>query len=152
MSPFIDYIIIPKDKLIIEYFNGKVSLEDVIILQKELAENPNYDPNYNVIDDLRDAQFDLIKEQVIGYVDYITNNKKTIGKRNTAFVTTNPDQVVISSLFESLKKDLPINTLIVITISLALKHVNINPAKTPMILENINTLRKKNKNTPQLAD
>lgn len=145
MPTFIDYIILPQEKLIIEYFSGMVSLKDVIAQKEKLIRNPNYNPGYNLIDDLRDAQFELIKEQVKGYVDYVFNNKKNIGKRNTAFVTSNPDQVVVSTLFESAKGELPINTMIVSTISTALKHVKISAAKTPIVLECIDKLRDKGK-------
>jgi|GEM_PF-1075805 len=138
---YTDYIIIPGKKLIIEHFSGEIDLDVILKLKRKESLDSNYNPNYNIIDDSRKAQFSLNFNDIKNYVEHIRNNELLNGKRNAAYLTETPNQVVIATLFKQLKKELPINVSIVSTLDRALDRVELLKDDKQLIEYNLDRMR-----------
>jgi len=138
---YTDYIIIHEKKLIIEYFSGKINLNTILELKHKESRDTNYNRNYNIIDDSRNAEFLLNTSDITNYINHIRNNELINGKRNAAYLTKTPNQVVIAALFDVLKKELPINVGIVSTLDAALYKVGLFEYDKKMVEYNLEKLR-----------
>lgn len=127
------YLILPEKKLIVEYLKGFIQLSDLLALKEQEFKDPEYNPNYNIIDYFKDASFPMDPAEVQKYVDFIREGRRNYGRRNTVFVTNQPDQVVISTLFDNLKKDIPINIKVVSTMDLAIEFVDLFPKEQAIV-------------------
>lgn len=125
MHCYTNFKIVPEKKLIIEYFSGTINLDEIIKLKYLESKNPHFCPDFNIIDDSRDAEFLLNEKDIKLYIKILSNNELFVGKRNAAYLTKTPHQVVIATLFDLLKKELPLNIKIVSTIDAALQWVGI---------------------------
>lgn len=144
MISYSNFKIIPEKKLIIEYFYGKIELKDILELKYRESIEKEYNSNFNVIDDSRDAEFLLDEKEISTYVDHITNNKLINGKRNAAYLTKTPNQVVIATLFDMLKKELPINVRIFSTVEAAINWVDLLQEDKKLVEFYLENLRKRN--------
>lgn len=144
MNSYSNFKIIPEKKVIIEYFYGKIELKDIIELKYRESLETGYNSNYNIIDDSRDAEFLLDENEISAYVNHIINNKLINGKRNAAYLTQTPNQVVIAMLFDMLKKELPINVSIFSTLESAINWVGLLAEDKKLIEFYLEKLRKRN--------
>lgn len=106
----IKYIIINELNLIIEYYSGSISMEDMIQLKKETTEQRTYSPNFDVIMDFRDSTLNIEVAGLSKYVDFANTFDKIVGKRRTGFITSKPNEVVLTTMFGFIKGDLPIDS------------------------------------------
>jgi hypothetical protein len=135
--------ILSEEKLIIEYFSGPVSWLDLVEMKRQEVAEPNYNPNYNVITDIREAVLNLDDlEHITHYIDFLKNNKKSLGTRKTAILTDNSDQVIHSELLRVMKNDLPMEVRTVGTYKAVFEWISLNPTtaiKIQSYLENLST-------------
>lgn len=104
------YKIFPEEKIIIEYFSGKAKWNDLVELKQKEIDEINYNPNYSVITDIRNAELDLnALEEIVKYLDFLHSNSKSIGSRKTAALTNNKEQVIHSEMLKIMKNNLPID-------------------------------------------
>ena len=68
MKSCISYKIIPEKKLVLEYFCGNLVWDDLINNKKKLALEKNYNPTFNIIDDVRDAFVVYKEENIVEFV------------------------------------------------------------------------------------
>lgn len=141
MNSFSNFIIIPEKKLIIEYFSGKIELNDILDLKYRESLEKEYDPNYNIIDDSRDAEFLIREKEIEFYVNHLRSHKTFVGSRYASYLTETPNQVVIATLFDLLKKELPINIRIVSTLQAALNWVGVSVNDHSLIERHLENLR-----------
>ncbi len=125
MEKFLNYQILPYNRLIVEYFRGDIRGEDIIALKELELKDPGYNPFYNLIDDFREARIIATENDVSDFADYMKSNAKLHGKRNSAYITRTPGQVVATTLFDILKDDLPINIKIVSSVEAAADWVGL---------------------------
>jgi len=104
----LNYFILPHKSLIIEYYRGAFHADELIGFKQKIGEDAAYDPNYNVISDIRELFFLFEIDEVKKYMEFIAKNKRHIGNRKTAMITSTPSQVVTSLKFNILKTNLPI--------------------------------------------
>jgi hypothetical protein len=145
LKNYTDFVIIPEKKLIIEYFSGKIELKDILELKYRESLETEYNSNYNIIDDSRDAEFLLNENEISKYVNHIINNKLINGKRNAAYLTKTPNQVVIATLFDMLKKELPINVRIFSTVEVAMNWLELSEEDKRLIEFYLEKLRKRSR-------
>jgi hypothetical protein len=104
---------------------------------------PNYNPNFNVITDIREAVLNLeALDEIESYLDFLKSNQKSVGTRKTAILTDNSEQVIHSELLRVMKNDLPINIKTVSTYQAVFEWVEILPKDRERIenyLENLTT-------------
>jgi hypothetical protein len=135
--------ILPEEQLIIEYFSGSVSWHDLVEMKRLEVSEPNYNPNFNVITDIREAVLNLeALDEIESYLDFLKSNQKSVGTRKTAILTDNSEQVIHSELLRVMKNDLPINIKTVSTYQAVFEWVEILPKDRERIenyLENLTT-------------
>jgi len=120
------YRILHEEKLIVEYYSGEIVLENLIEFKKMLLTDPEYNPHYNLLADLRDATFLLTEYEIKGYLDYAKPVLYLFKKRKSAYLTHTPNQVVFVTFIDYYSEGfLPIETKIFSTSNAAiswLKH------------------------------
>ncbi len=126
MEQNLNYQIYPDKKLIVEYYYGSVRLNDLILYQNNVSFDKNYNPSFNVINDYRDAKLVLNESDIVNYINFIKTSPKLNGSRRVAQITNSPDQVVTATLFNLLKKDLPVNVHVVSTLEAAINWVGLD--------------------------
>ncbi|NJO90256.1 MAG: hypothetical protein HC831_15910 [Chloroflexia bacterium] len=135
--------LLPHEQLIIEYFSGPVSWYDLVEMKRREVAEPNYNPNFNVITDIREAIVNLdALDDVESYIDFLKSNQKSIGTRKTAILTNNSEQVIHSELLRVMKRDLPINIKTVSTYNAVFEWVELLPKVAQQIetyLDNLTT-------------
>lgn len=125
-QPFTNYEIFPALKLIVEYYAGDISLDLLIGTKKEISKNKNYNPNYNLIMDMRDSNFQYARESVNKFTDFFKSFQTIIGKRKVAYLTRNPNEVVATKLFSQQISDLELDTQTFTTVPAIINWVNIS--------------------------
>ncbi len=135
--------ILPEEQLIIEYFSGPVSWYDLVEMKRREVAEPSYNPNFNVITDIREAIINLeALDEIESYIGFLKSNQKSIGTRKTAILTNNSEQVIHSELLRVMKKDLPINIKTVSTYKAVFEWVEIllkDRERIENYLENLTT-------------
>ena len=116
--------IFPDYKLIIEKYSGTFIISEYERMKKDEFKHPDFNPDYDVLADLREGYFESKNvapdETVLSVTDFLKSNKENIGKRRCAFLAINPDQVVSSIFYENLIKGLPIVSKSFTTVTVAL--------------------------------
>lgn len=116
MDKFTSYKIFQEQELIIKYYSGKIFLKDIIDLTLKTIKDKKYNPQFNVIQDFREADVSLDKTEIPDLTNLIRENPILNGKRNSVCLTSTPNQVALSMLFESQIEDLQLNFYVVSTI------------------------------------
>lgn len=120
------YRILHEEKLIVEYYSGDIVLENLIEFKKILLTDPEYNPQYNLLIDLRDATFLLTEYEIKKYLEYAKPVLYLFKKRKSAYLTHTPNQVVFVTFIEYYSEGfLPIEVKIFSTTNAAiswLKH------------------------------
>lgn len=58
MKPKLDYLILKDKELILEYYRGTYNVSELIDFKIKIGNDPDYDPNLDIIYDFRDLIFD----------------------------------------------------------------------------------------------
>lgn len=125
MTQKLQYLILEDKSLIIVYCKGKFIIDEVIEFKKNIGDDKNYNPNFNVIYDFRDLEFLFGLNELSRYVEFISNNEKYIGNRKSAVITNSPNQVVIGIGFNILNNKLPIKVQVCSTIETAFSFLGL---------------------------
>lgn len=120
-----DYFILTERNIIIEYYSGEFRVDEFLEFKKTIAKDPNYDPNFNVFHDFRNAEFIFNMNDISKYIAHLTENKEYLIHRKSSMLTNSPNQVVTSLMFEMLKKNLPIKTRVCSTLDYALDFIGL---------------------------
>ncbi len=121
--------ILPENKLIIEKYLGTFFIHEYERMKKEEFAHPDFNVNYNVLADVRQASFGIKvntpdkKMELV--TEYLQTHKDKIGKRKCAFLAENPEQVVNSIFFSEYVKDLPIYVKTFSTVNAALQWLGV---------------------------
>ena len=127
MNKCLDYIVLGDKRLIVAYLAGKIWLTDILDFQNLMITSQEFNPNYNFLVDMRDADLQLKEDDVIRHLDYLRKIEvQFIARRKAAYITRTPEQVVITSLYEMLNKDFPIQIKPVSTLYAASKWLGLN--------------------------
>ena len=126
MTNKVKHKVFPDFKIIIEYFNGAITLNDIIENDKNIVIDKQYKLNYNSIIDFRNAQLILSQDDISSYLNFVITNSKIIGKRKVAFITRTPDHVALLTIYEMLSENLPMTYNIFSTIEASLKWIGVS--------------------------
>jgi len=141
MKTYIHYKILPELNLILEYYGGKITLNDVINHKSLEIRDIDYNENYHFISDMRDTEFNIDSQDFNEYLKFLNRNNKVIGQRKSAILTNTPNQVAITSLFKSKSKHFPVSFEIFSTLEGAFNWVNLPEDLHEGIKETIRNLR-----------
>ena len=103
------YKIIYDKHLIVEYYNGIITAGDLIHFKNVIRKEPNYDFYSNTILDFRDCVLEIKKVELHGILEFFRTNFEKAGIRNTAYLTSKPNEVVLATLYSHLVKDSELN-------------------------------------------
>lgn len=142
MDGYIKYKILPELNLIIEYYCGKINLDDIINHKKNEIEDIEYRSNYNFIADLRDSELDIAQPDIFDYVSFVEMNNKITGQRKSAILTDTPNQVALTSLFKLKSEKLPVNNKIFSTLEASMEWLNLSKNYYNHITGIINNMKK----------
>jgi len=131
---FFSYKIVPGKELILGYVSGRISWKEVIKFKYRLTLDKNYNPNFNIIDDIRDVDIILKNNNdVLEFIEFAKKNGKFIGSRKSAIITNSPNQVVNSEILNSFNKDLPIEFKTFSTLIAAIDWIEISLSDKQLI-------------------
>jgi hypothetical protein len=141
LKNFINFIIVKEKQLIIEYYSGKIYLEDFIKIHDKKSNDVDFNVNFNLLIDFRDAEIYLDEKDVLELVKYHKNSKKLFGKRYAAHLTQTPNQVVAGINFDQYNTELPIQIKIFSTLEASLSWIGLKIDDKNMIQSYLDTLK-----------
>ena len=110
-------------------------------MKKRLIQDENYNPNFNIIDDIRDLNIHFEdKSEIQEFIDFANKQSEFLGSRKSGVVTKSPNQVVNSEILISLNKSLPISFRTFSTLSAAAKWIRIPIAEIQEIKQSFEDL------------
>jgi hypothetical protein len=136
------YKILPDKRLIVRYYDGLFSLNDIIAFLNETGKDALYDPTFNVINDFRDAETNVKIKEINELFGYVKGNKKIYGKRKSVFLTKTPNQTVFSMMLGLLKYENEVKIKTFSTLLDAIKWLGFTPSDLNAIENCINDLKK----------
>jgi len=95
------YELFPKDRLIVVTYSGVLSLEDVVAVRQQGIEDPEFDTNYDVIDDVSRVDSTDIRFEELGQL-----SGKSVAKAGVkrAFVVTTDFQRGMANMYRVLSE------------------------------------------------
>ena len=112
----IKYQIDTQKKIISETWPGEVSIEDYIEVKQNQFKDPDFNPDFHVITDLRNNKQRFNEDIIMGIKDIMKSQSKYIRNRKSAIIANKP-QAVASSIFLQLKShDVPVEIKVFSTI------------------------------------
>jgi hypothetical protein len=104
MNKSANFMILPEFRLILECCKGNTSVEDAIKMKKDELSDMLYDPNYNIIVDIREFETSInatISKSISSFYNFLKELDLTC---KVAFLTTKPHQVVLSEMLKRLSE------------------------------------------------
>jgi len=134
MLKCVNYLIIPEYKLTLECCYGKVKVDDAIRMKQNQFLDNFYNPNYNIITDFRKLTSIIKRTTFKSINNFIKFLEKSGVQNNIALLAKSPEQVVVATILKQLcLKRLSIEVGVFTTLEAALKFVNVDPDKLPLI-------------------
>ena len=100
-KPILKYDIIEDPGIIIRYLQGQIDLDALFSLMSESTRDKRYRKDFCVLYDIREAEFVVRKVFIEDFLAKVRGNSDIFARKRVAFLTTNPNQVVFSSLLNS---------------------------------------------------
>ncbi len=99
------YKILKKENLIVEFFQGIITIDSFIQFKEQLIQDSNFSLDYNYFIYFKEVTFNIKPQEISKYIDF--SNKKLPNKktRKIAIVTHTPKQVVLTTLYKMQTKD-----------------------------------------------
>jgi hypothetical protein len=108
MEKFGSYKILNKERLIVEYHSGDINIDEFINSRKIISSDSEYNADFDLIFDFRDVNMIVSQQDIDKFVVFLKNFNPILGKRKSAYLTSKPHEVVITTLFSMNIKDLSI--------------------------------------------
>ena len=125
--PFIKFKIYPEIEVVLVFYFGAISKECIDEHLNRLTSDKDYNPNYNVISDISNADLLLSNSELNSTVRKVSDKKVTVGKRKQAFIIKSSSQQAISSIFSMMVRNLPMKISIVKSKREACEWIDVNP-------------------------
>lgn len=108
MEKFGSFKILKKERLIIEYHSGDINVEEFIDSRKIISSSSDYNPAFDLIFDFRDVNMIVNQQDIEKFVVFFKKFNPILGDRKSAYLTSKPNEVVITTLFSVKIKNLSI--------------------------------------------
>jgi hypothetical protein len=135
------YRILKEKNLIIKYYSGELTLQNLFDCVALTGNDPDYLPTMFVLNDMRDGFIVNKDNDIFDFIDKIKGTHTVYGKRKIVFLTKTPNQVVFSEMLDSFKKETFIEILTTSTIDSALKYLNISEEDYDLVKHVFNDFR-----------
>lgn len=140
MKRLTNYIILPALKIMVECYKGELSAEAAISYKKALLKDPDYDPSYNIITDLREIEVNISSENLHQITEFFDFLKDTPVKRKVSLITDKPSQTVLAHFFKELGRESIIQYDVFCTLEAALEYVGLTKNELNLIDETLQHL------------
>lgn len=100
------YEILLDYNLVIEYHSGILETSSYINFKKELFSDPKFKPNLNHFIYFKNVEFATTQPDINEFVVFMGNHSKSIGYRKLALITDTPNQVVSTTIYKMIQKNL----------------------------------------------
>jgi len=98
--------IIPEKRLILEVHAGLTNLEAAKAIKMEEVQHELFSSEYNILSDVRALRFNLKSRDAHGLFEYVSGRSDiTSAQRKVAFLTSESDQVAITTVYKMLHKE-----------------------------------------------
>ena len=124
MSKFGTYKIITKEKLIVEYHFGDINIDDFMESRKVISSDQDYNPGFDLVFDFRDVNMIVGEEDIKRFASFFKEFNPILGKRKSAYLTSTPNQVVVTTLFSLEIKNTSIRPMTFSTVELLVEWLN----------------------------
>ena len=118
------YIILKEHKIVFEYYAGITSAEELMHITNSVYTDPDFDSSFYFVLDFRDATLQGNKIDMQKYLKFLQDSASSIAKRKAAYLTSKPNEVVITTIFTNLMEKLPLIPRIFTTIENALNWLD----------------------------
>jgi hypothetical protein len=122
----IRYTIDKEKGIVYEVWSKNVSFNDYRTYKSLLFEDPEFDPDFDVICDMRNYTSGFKLDEVDSIIQLFLENPSKTHKRKSALVTNDPMQVAGSMIFQTKSEVLPIQVLVFSTLEAAIDWVKGN--------------------------
>lgn len=123
-NKILTYKILSDLKVTIQYIGGKIARSDIIEFTDQMRKHPDFNPNYDVIIDIRDADVALDEDFLKKYTEHIKNLENFIARRKVAFLTAEPEQYLSAYFSKMHARKLPLRFDIFSTEEAALEFID----------------------------
>lgn len=135
------YRIISELNLVLHYLEGDVTFELLKKFREGVFSDPHYQPHYLRLNDFRNANFIANSEIINNYSQFEQTSSKQTPKK-IAIITSTPEQVVASKLYEFYSKDKSVVD-VASTVEKACAFLLIDANKVQLIINELLMLKEK---------
>ena len=120
----INYQIDNSQKAIVETWPSEIRIEDYIDVKQRQFKDPSFNPDYDVITDLRGLTQKYIEGTIQEIVNFISEHSDNMRDRKSAVIADNPNSVASAYVFKDRSKNLPVTIRVFSTIDAALEWLH----------------------------
>ena len=110
MGKFGAYKILKDEKLIIEYHTGRITTLDFIESRRIISSDESYNPDFDLIFDWRDVEMIVTQDDINEFIIFFKKFSKIVGDRKSAYLTSKPNEVIVTTLFSQGIEDSSVKT------------------------------------------
>lgn len=126
MKKVVYYKLVPDLNLMIEVFCGDIYYSDVLELKAKQIKDTNFNPKYNGLVDVTNANLHFSFEEIETYKKYITTIKGFMGDRKTSIYTKTPNQVMLSTIYITPDSKIPMHFQVFSTLKASLNWIGMS--------------------------
>lgn len=134
MINFSKYRIDIKLEVIFIVFTGIIKISDVQEFLLELTSNPAYSNSFDKVYDFRYCNLSIRRDELPNFLDFIKNELDVDSTRKEIYITSKPNEVVVTTLYGLLIQEFQFHPHIVSTINKTIKILS-NPNLNKDLLE-----------------
>lgn len=109
MEKFGSYKILTNKKLVIEYYRGKTTVDDLIAFKKRLLQDPNYNAQWDTIADFRECNLSVKSKDIIKLVEFMKQEYTECYGRWVNLLASHPNELAVSTLYLTLANQYELN-------------------------------------------
>ncbi len=118
------YKILEELKLIIQFYQGDITLDGLINLKKEVLQDKSYNSDYGLLSDFRLSNILLNRDEGEEYGNWLKENSN---RHNLNMIlTSTPQQLVKTVIFGYIEKLIKYNFETCSTLEYSLEHLNVD--------------------------
>jgi hypothetical protein len=95
-----NYQILKDYNIVLEHHSGPIDVESFINFKHKLSLHTDFKPDLKYFVNLQNVTFDITKNDIHEYANFLGTNSNIFGERQVALITSTPNQVVNTTLFK----------------------------------------------------
>ncbi|MEZ4722900.1 MAG: hypothetical protein R2813_13585 [Flavobacteriales bacterium] len=140
MNSTFGHRIFKEKRLLVQYFNGPLTLQVAIEAKKAQIADPDYDPTFSLILDFRNTTPSFSKSDIQLFVENL-RREADINPNRRAMITSTPNQAAYYMIVQHIASSSAMNYQVVSTIEAALGWIGEDVRLTDLIKDTIEEIR-----------